>query len=297
MSLQETDRQRWLEMRKNGLGGSDAATIMGVNPWSSPYALFLEKAGLVDTSDQENERMIWGRKLESVIASHYEEVTGRALAPGAEMQPSSERPHLFANTDRMILPYAGQKRNGIYEGKTTSAYNLDDWRDGKIPLYYQVQTQHYFYVLETDWGSVACLVGGQQFVWSDIERNDTFLKAYVRKADEFWDRVLNNDPPPMEGHPAERRALNLLYGEDTGEVIELPEQVQEWADRLAEAKEREKEAKAEAKRYETLVAGVMKDASFGRLPDGTGFKYVTETKKEHVRKAWTGRVLRKVKLV
>jgi len=295
MSLQDTDRQRWLEMRKDGLGGSDAATIMGANPWSTPYALFLEKVGLVDTSDQDNERMLWGRKLEGVIAAHYEEVTGRALAPGVEMVFSRERKHLFANTDRMILPIEGRTKPGVYEGKTTSAYNLDDWRGGKIPLYYQVQTQHYIYVTETDWGSVACLVGGQQFEWSDIERNDAFLKAYVKKADEFWDRVLNNDPPEMEGHPSERRALNLLYGEDTGEVIELPEQVQEWADRMAEAKEREKAAKDERQSCETLIVGAMKDASFGRLPDGTAFKYVVERKKAHTRAAWEGRVLRKVK--
>lgn len=291
-------RAQWLAARKNGLGGSDASTIMGVNPWCSPYALFLEKTGLVDDDDADNERMLWGRKLEPIVAEHYVEVTGRELTSGVEMLTHPDRPHLFANTDRMILPCDGHASKGVYEGKTTSAYNKDDWKDGRVPLYYQVQVQHYLYVNETDWGSVAVLVGGQEFIWTDVSRNDRFIKAYLAKADEFWARVENNDPPPMDGHPSERRALAILYGDpDADKVIDLPGEAWEWMEKLNEAKAAEKQAKAEKSKYETLIRGALGNAVYGRLDDGSGFKCALEHKKEHVRKATSSRVLRRVKRV
>ena len=35
----ELTHDEWLDLRKTGIGGSDAGTILGVNPYSSPYAL------------------------------------------------------------------------------------------------------------------------------------------------------------------------------------------------------------------------------------------------------------------
>jgi len=291
-------RAQWLEARKDGIGGSDAATIMGVNPWCSPYTLFLEKSGLVDDVQEDNERMLWGRKLEPIVAEHYVEVTERTLVPGVEMLKHPERPHLFANTDRMIAPCEGHPDKGVYEGKTTSAYNKDDWKDGKVPLYYQVQVQHYLYVNEATWGSVAVLVGGQEFIWQDVERNDRFLTSYLKKADEFWRRVEDGDPPPMEGHPSERKALGILHREHVdGKVVDLSAEAAEWMEAMDAAKADEKAAKEVKGKYETMIRGAIGDAMFGRLPDGSGFKLAVEHKKEHVRKASSSRVLRKLKRV
>lgn len=291
------ERKEWLEARKNGIGGSDAATIMGCNPWSSPYALFLDKMGLAG-EQADNERMLWGRKLEPLVADHYAEVTGRSLVPGVEMLTHPERPHLFANTDRMISPCPEHSDKGVYEGKTTSAYNKDEWKDGRVPLYYQVQVQHYLYVNQATWGSLAVLVGGQEFVWQDVERNDRFLEAYLKKADEFWERVQSNDPPPMEGHEAERRAITSIYpSHEDGKTIELPGDAEDWRARMEEARIAEKDAEKEKKKYDTMIRGAMGDAMFGRLPDGSGFKLAVEHKKEHTRKASSSRVLRKLKRV
>jgi putative phage-type endonuclease len=269
---------------------------MGVNPWSSTYALYLDKVGLADPQT-ESERMLWGRKLEPVVRTHYQEVTGRNLEPGVEMQRHGERAHLFANTDGRILPCEGHDTDGVYEGKTTSAYNKDEWRD-EIPLYYQVQVQHYLYVLEAEWGSYGVLIGGQEFVWLDVPRNDRFIAAYLRKADEFWARVQTNDPPPMEGHDAERKALASLYPKHIdGKVVELDADAEEWAEKLDDARARASAAEKDKDRYTTLLRGAIGDALFGALPGGGGFKLALEHRKESVRKASSSRVLRKVKRI
>lgn len=291
------ERTRWLEDRRTGIGGSDAATIMGVNPWSSPYALYLDKVGLTPLDGEQSERMAWGNRLEPIVRSHYAEVTGRQVAPGVQMMRSAERPHLFANTDGMIAPCEGHATAGVFEAKTTSAYNREEWRD-EIPLYYQVQVQSYLYVLEAEWGSYGVLIGGQEFVWVDVARNDRFIRAYVRKADEFWKRVEDGDPPAMEGHESERRGLDNLYPDAIGgRIVELDADAEEWAEKMADAKARKKAAEADKGRYETLLRGAIGDGLFGALPGGGGFKLALEHKKGHVRKATSSRVLRPVKRV
>ena len=54
-------RDKWLELRRQGIGGSDAAAIMGLNPWKTPMDIWLEKTGeFLDDEEPENEKMYWG---------------------------------------------------------------------------------------------------------------------------------------------------------------------------------------------------------------------------------------------
>ena len=41
----EGGREKWLELRKNGIGGSDAGVVVGVNPWKNRFQLWMEKTG------------------------------------------------------------------------------------------------------------------------------------------------------------------------------------------------------------------------------------------------------------
>jgi putative phage-type endonuclease len=291
------NRAEWLEARKGGIGGSDAPVVMGVDPWVSPYTLFLEKAGITERLREPNEKMYWGNIMEPHVADRYEELTGRTLTDGVTLVQNPEREHLYANTDRMILGRENSRYPGVYEGKTADASVKDHW-EGKVPVHVLVQIHHYFYVCQLGWGSVACLVGGNYFVWADVERNERFIKAYCQKVDEFWDRVLNNDPPPLMGREDERRALDKLYSTHVeGKVVELDARAVDWADALAKAKRKLSEGKRQKEQYETLLRGAIGDAMYGRLPDGSGFKLAEERRAEHIVNASSSRVLRKVKAV
>lgn len=303
-------RTAWLEARKNGLGGSDAPIIMGASRWVSAHALFLEKVGLVEREEQ-GEPAYWGHALEKPVAKRYAQVTERVLLPGVKLYHSRETKYLFANTDRMIRRDDGRKgrrRKGIpqgacavYEGKTVGPFmrpDVEEWESGRVPILAAVQLQHYLYVCEVDWGSFGVLVGGQKFLWMDMQRNDRFIKTYLKKAEEFWDRVQNNDPPPMEGHPSERRALDLLYPKPVkGKIIDLDAEAQGWSESLDLARKRESAAKRDKEMYGTLIRGAMGDALFGRLPSGAGFKLALEHRKKRVTPASSSRVLRNVKEV
>lgn len=81
MSIEQMqDHQAWLNLRNKGIGGSDAGVIAGVNPWKSPFKLWLEKTGQAEPDDlSDNEAVLWGIKLEPIVAERFTEVTGKKV--------------------------------------------------------------------------------------------------------------------------------------------------------------------------------------------------------------------------
>ena len=61
-NTKDMPRKQWLECREHGpngdipftLGGSDIATVFGINPWKTPLELFMEKRGLLAPNEDEN---------------------------------------------------------------------------------------------------------------------------------------------------------------------------------------------------------------------------------------------------
>ena len=82
-------REAWLEARRGSLGGSDAAAVLGVNPYASPYSLWAEKTGRVPEKP-DNEAMRLGRDLEDYVVRRWQEKTGKKT--GARLH--------FRNTSR-----------------------------------------------------------------------------------------------------------------------------------------------------------------------------------------------------
>ena len=69
-------REEWLEHRRNTIGGSDAAALLGLNRWSSPLSVYMDKKGI--TPDKpDNLAMRLGREFEDVVAKLFEEQTGK----------------------------------------------------------------------------------------------------------------------------------------------------------------------------------------------------------------------------
>ena len=77
-------RDEWLEVRKTGIGSSDAAAAVGLNPYQSQLELWLVKTGRddglpkVDPHDEESP-MYWGNILEPIVAAHYTRRTGNRV--------------------------------------------------------------------------------------------------------------------------------------------------------------------------------------------------------------------------
>ena len=76
--MDQLTHEEWLAERRKSIGGSDAAAIVGMNHYVTPYALWADKTGrLPDQPD--NEAMRQGRDLEQYVADRFTEATGKRV--------------------------------------------------------------------------------------------------------------------------------------------------------------------------------------------------------------------------
>ena len=293
-------REDWLEARRQGIGGSDAAAAVGESPWKSPFALWSEKVGLIEPDDlSNNEAVEWGHRLEQPIADAYAERSGRRVerhdTPFA-ITKNSEYPWMFATLDAVQFDSDRPDEPGVLQIKTTSAYHGDQW-DDEPPLHYQIQLMHEIAVSGFTWGTLACLIGGQKLVWWDAERDDDFITLLIVREKAFLELVQSETPPTPDGSEQTTAALKKLYPVDDGSIIELPPEAVAWDEQLVEAKAAEKAAKAVRDELENRIRAALGDAAEGRLPDGSAYSYKTQTTKYPAREATekTFRVLRRRK--
>lgn len=213
-------REKWLEMRKMGIGGSEISAIMNENPWSSPLQVYLDKLGLSEPIE-ETDQMLFGRLLEPIVAQTFSERTGLKVKELKFFLTHDHHPFLIANVDRVIdHPEWGR---GILECKTTNAFKLADWQDGRIPKHYFYQVQHYLGITGYGYAYIACLIGGNTFRYARIERDQAFIDYLQQVAAEFWYNHIIPKVPPAVSY-GDSRALSGLYPQhEEGEIYDLHE--------------------------------------------------------------------------
>lgn len=294
--MTDTDHAAWLEQRRTGIGGSDAPVLYGVHPWETMFSVWASKArGAKDEKGGWPLRL--GKVLEPVTRDLYCEETGRVICDGVTnmRHPDPELGFMIANTDGTIQTVPDQEGPGVYEGKTTSVFNAAQWSEG-VPLYYQIQVQHYLAVTGLRWGSLCVLILGDRepLRWVDIERNEQFIDDLVERERRFWhDHVLADSPPAPDGKEPTSQALKLLHPQDNGEIVQLGVEVHDSAERLSDIDDRMKELGQVREELRQQIKLAIGDATFGRFPDGTGFSWKTQDRKAYTVKASTSRVLRR----
>jgi len=282
----ERDREEWLEQRRGGIGGSEAAVILGANPWQSLFSLYHSKvSGISDVTD--SPAMYWGRKLEGVVRDAYSEITERTVTDGVVMQrhQDSSLGFMIANTDGTIAPCGANDGPGVYEGKTSGVFTSSAWDDG-IPLYYQIQVQHYIAVTGLDWGSVAVFIMGDRdpFHWQDVPRNDKFIEAMCESEYKFWhDNVIPRVAPPVDGSDSTSKILKILHPKDNGKIISLPSNMEALIESKKMLNDEIKSLSTQKRAIDNVLVAALGDNTYGRLGDGMGgLSYKTQFKAKTV---------------
>lgn len=289
---QKSERLVWLERKREAIGASEVAALLGLSPWKSPYALWAEKTGAVPIDETESEWQRWGVLLEPIVCDEYARETGRKVVDHGRYasRVSATCPHLSATLDREVIDDA--RGPGVLEAKNVSAWKQGDWEDG-APLLYQVQIQAQLEVTGHRWGSAAALVGGNTFRWCDVERDDAFIEMMRRKVAEFWQLVEKRTPPPVDGSQSTAEVLRRLYPNDSGETVALDGVAMTWRDEMEQADAEIKAATERKNAAKNQVIAAIGDATFGVLPDGERFSFKQTTRKESITKASTFRTLRR----
>ena len=173
--------KEWLILRKMGIGGSDAGSICGVNPFGSPMKVYHDKTS-TSVEELDSEAVRQGHDLEDYVAQRFMEATGLKVRRSNFMYRSVENPFMIADVDRLV---AGEDAG--LECKTASAYNADKWKDGNIPLHYIMQCYHYMAVTGKRTWYIAAVILGQQFTYRKLVWDDEIIRQLVNVERDFWE--------------------------------------------------------------------------------------------------------------
>lgn len=252
-----TNEQRaaWLEGRRTGIGGSDVAAVLGLNPWKTPLDVWNDKLGISEDKGM-SEPAYWGTVLEDTVAREFQQRTGMKVQKVTHQFVDPECDWMIANIDRAIINREIAKKvrplldveeieryaniTGVerpintdiaFEAKTANAFTADLWGPSQeleirqnnlrtehvIPLYYETQIQWYCGILKLRGMYLAVLIGGSDFRMYWIDARPDVFQVIKEKCFRFWnENVLKKIPPD----PINIDDVLQLYGKSNGKAVE-----------------------------------------------------------------------------
>ena len=230
--------------RAKFIGGSDAAAILGVSPWKSPFMLYQEKIGEHKEEITPDKQKIFdrGHRWEPVVIDMLlDELKDR----GHEVRVIDrngrfvdlEHNFLAAEIDLELL-VDGETVNG--EMKTVHPFAAKDWGEqdtDEIPLYYTSQVLHGQMVTRRNKTIVAALIGADDLRVHVVDRDEEMIQIIRQKEIEFWQMVKDKKPP----EPVSMEDLKLIYSHDDGKAIEADDELLNNIATLKDLKERARE--------------------------------------------------------
>jgi putative phage-type endonuclease len=258
----------WQAYRKQqkGIGGSDVATLLGLNPYKTPFTLWLEKTGQIESGEVNNEYVEWGNILEPVIREKFVKETGFEVFENPYVLQHDEHDFMVANLDGEVIDESGER--GVLEIKTASERMAKDWIDAP-PNHYLLQIMHYLAVTGYSYAYCAVLIGGHNFKYFKIERDDYIIDQIISAEMDFMLRVKNWIAPEISGHSADSEYLANAYPEASEEEGLLPPHLETLAIKYdgiqqeikalqAEADLIKNRIKLEAREYKALKSNRVK---------------------------------------
>jgi putative phage-type endonuclease len=215
-------RDQWLDVRKGGIGSSDAAAAVGLHPYKSPLQLWMEKTGRehllpqVDPDDPTSP-MYWGTLLEPIVAAHYTRRKGLRVRRINAVLQHPAHPWMLANIDREVI---GSPLVQLLECKTAGYHGARLWEDG-VPEYVQLQVLHQLAVTGKPAADVAVLICGQELRIHRIERDETMIAQLIALEKRFWHFVETDTAPPADGSDSADLALRALWPRDNGKTADF----------------------------------------------------------------------------
>lgn len=252
----------FLTRRKNYICGSDIASILNLNPWSSPLGVYIDKTtNEVDTTT--SEPAYFGQILENVVAEEYSKRTGNFVEEDGNLITHPNHKFAAANIDRWV-----NDKEFILECKTidpSQSYKLGEEGTDEVPEYWLTQVAWYAAVCDVPKVDIAVLIGGNRFKIYKYERNYEFENKLLNIAADFWNKHVLAGNPPSKGSPSD---FANLYPEDNGSEVEADNYINDKVEELRDLKAREKALSEEIKNLQAEIQSYMGNNS--KLVDPSG---------------------------
>lgn len=260
VNVSTISREEWLAWRRTGIGGSDAAAVIGLNPFRSRIEVYADKMGMMPEKE-DTESMRLGRDLEDYVAQRFCEATGKKVRRNNFMWCRDEYRCMIADVDREIIG-----ENAGLECKTTQAWSGKVIMKGEIPLTYYVQCMHYMAVMGYDRVYLAVLIFGKGFFHFTIERDEDEIAALVAAEASFWrDHVEAGISPDPDGSQSAEQAVDAIWGnraqEDELLMFDFSDDMRELCDLAAAEKEIKRQKDAIKQRLQAALGEHMVGSS------------------------------------
>lgn len=269
------DKLQWLKERQCGIGGSDVGAILGVNKYKTPFEVYLEKTEPITEVGEQSESAYWGDQFEEVVAKEFEKRTGKKVRRDRKHYKHKEYSFMVANIDRKVVG-----ENAILECKTANQYLANEWQDDEVPASYLLQVQHYLFVTGAEVGYIAVLIGGQKFVWKEVQRDEELIEVIIEAEKEFWKMVQDKTPPALDGSSAAEKYLKERYKEaEEDKSIELGFEYKDKIKTYLDMKVQLKNFETQVKELENHIKFEIGNAEYAHAPGySLSWKNVSSTK-------------------
>lgn len=208
--------QEQLIARKEYIGASEAAAVLGLSRWSTPLRVWGEKTGQIEPAE-ETLPMWVGTEMEEIVAKKFTKDTGKKVHRVNEAFTHKKYSFLRCHIDRKV-----EGERAILQCKTASAYKAEEWADGKVPKEYIIQELHELSCSGYDRAYIAVLIGNHDFKMVIVERDEKLINDIVEKEANWWNDFVVPAVMPMTIQAADNDTLYTLFPkENPDSTIEL----------------------------------------------------------------------------
>lgn len=198
-------KETWLKLRKKGIGGSDARSILNLNPYRSSVNVYMEKID-ENIEIKSNMKMILGEKLEEFVAKEFCNQTGKKVRNLNGILRNHKYPYAIANLDKVVV-----SENAFLECVVTNSYLKKEWSE-EVSIHYQIQCYHYMAVTGASHCYVCALIGNEEIKIYKLDRDQELIDYIMEKEEEFWKKyILGDDIPLPDGSEDYSKFLKNRY--------------------------------------------------------------------------------------
>lgn len=259
-----------------GIGASEIAAIAGLNPYASPWDVWLRKTGQAP-DESENEAMEWGHRLEPAIRQKYVDQTGAVVYVPPESLYHAEHAWARATPDGVVLgdhtPRTTIEKplywKHLLQCKNVGGWVERSWSDAP-PIYVQLQEQWEMYVTGMARADVAALIGGNRFQVYTVHREQRLIDDLVTIASDFWRKVETRTAPPVDDSDACREHFESKYAKSNAVELVADGELEAVFRRWRRQTRAEKYLKKQIERSRNLVRKALAEAQADRITSSHG---------------------------
>jgi putative phage-type endonuclease len=236
-----------------GIGASECAAILGIDPYCTPYELFLIKTGRMTRDLSNNEAVIMGSLLEPVVARRYAQLTQQKVCRANKAYHHKDYPHIICHLDRKIIG----KRKSV-EIKTANPY-ANGWGEAgtdEVPARYIAQVQQQLAVTGFEESDLIVFRGTTDLRIYNFRPDPQLIHIITKKVNEFWNYNIAKDIAP---EPTTRGDYKILYPDNNGSLIEMNDEMMNLMGRLKEVKSEIKSLEQEKDVIEKNIIGFIRN--------------------------------------